>query len=368
MRTIGQLLIGLGILCVSLLQVVSADTIGELARIGGVRSNRVIGYGLVVGLPGTGDQTTEIPYTTQTITNMLRHMGVILPPGQFMQPNNVAAVMVTGNIPQDAQPGQKFTVTVSAMGNATSLQGGILLMTQLHGANGRVYAQAQGPLLVSGISAQGVTASTRINNPDVGQIENGGVVEVPPVPMSSGNSGVTLLLRKPNYITAARMVEAINAVFPAAATAMGPGVVQVRAPFGSNSRVGFLAALEQIPVHAPKPVPTVVINAQDGTVVMSANVRVSPCAVATGSLSVSVENTPEVSQPNLFGRGVTVVVSKSKAKIKTHKAHLVLMSHTASLEDIVRTLNTIGATPQQLISILRAMKVDGALHARIKVI
>jgi flagellar P-ring protein precursor FlgI len=157
-------------------QTVEGATIESLSRIGGNRSNRVIGYGLVVGLPGTGDQTTEIPYTTQTITNMLRHMGINVPAGQFMQPNNVAAVMVTGNIPPEAQPGQKFNVSVSAMGNASSLRGGILLMTQLHGANGQVFAQAQGSLLVSGSSAQGATASLTINNPDVGRVEHGGVV------------------------------------------------------------------------------------------------------------------------------------------------------------------------------------------------
>ena len=349
-------------------QTVEGATIQSLSRIGGNRSNRVIGYGLVVGLPGTGDQTTEIPYTTQTITNMLRHMGINLPAGQFMQPNNVSAVMVTGNIPPEAQPGQKFNVTVSAMGNASSLRGGILLMTELHGASGQVYAQAQGSLLVTGASAQGATASLTINNPDVGRVENGGVVEVPMPTANTTASAVTLMLRRPDFVTAARMVEAINLVFPGSAIAQGSGVVQVRAPSDPNARVGFLAALEQIPVHPPKPVPTVVINAQDGTVIMGANIRISPCAVATGSLSVSVQNNPQVSQPNMFGRGVTVAVTNTKVKIKSHKAHLVLLDKSASLEGVVRTLNTVGATPAQLVSILEAMKADGALHARLKVI
>ncbi|OCX72164.1 hypothetical protein A6M23_10230 [Acidithiobacillus thiooxidans] len=345
-----------------------AATVQSLSRISGNRSNRVIGYGLVVGLPGTGDQTTEIPYTTQTITNMLRHMGVNLPAGQFMQPNNVAAVMVTGTIPPEGQPGQKFNVTVSAMGNASSLRGGILLMTQLHGANGQVYAQAQGPLLVTGASAQGATASVTINNPDVGRVASGGTVELA-MPASKMNTNVvTLLLHHPNFVTAARMVEAINQVFPGSAAAQGSGVIQVRAPYDTNTRVGFLAALEQIPVHPPKPEPTVVINAQDGTVVMGADIQVSPCAVATGSLSVSVRNIPQVSQPNMFGRGVTVAVTNTKVKIKSHKAHLVMLDKTASLEDVVRTLNIVGATPAQLASILEAMKADGALHARLKVI
>ena len=349
-------------------QTVEGATIQSLSRIGGNRSNRVVGYGLVVGLPGTGDQTTEIPYTIQTITNMLRHMGINLPAGQFMQPNNVSAVMVTGSIPPEAQPGQKFNVTVSAMGNASSLGGGILLMTQLHGANGRVYAQAQGSLLVTGSSAQGATASLTVNNPDVGRVEDGGVVEVP-MPSSTGTANaVTLMLRHPDFVTAARMVEAINLVFPGGAIAQGSGVVQVRAPSDPNARVGFLAALEQIPVHPPKPVPTVVINAQDGTVIMGGNIRVSPCAVAVGSLSISVQNNPQVSQPNMFGRGVTVVATNTKVKIQSHKAHLFLMSKKVSLEDVVRTLNTVGATPAQLASILEAMKSAGALHARIKVL
>ena len=352
----------------SVVQTVDGATIQSLSRIGGNRSNRVIGYGLVVGLPGTGDQTTEIPYTTQTITNMLRHMGINLPAGQFMQPNNVSAVMVTGSIPPEAQPGQKFNVTVSAMGNASSLRGGILLMTQLHGANGQVFAQAQGSLLVTGSSAQGGTASLTVNNPDVGRVEHGGVVEVSMPPSLTAANAVTLMLRHPDFVTAARMVESINLVFPGSATAQGSGVIQVRAPSDPNARVGFLAALEQIPVHAPKPVPTVVINAQDGTVIMGGDIRVSPCAVAVGSLSVSVQNNPKVSQPNMFGQGVTVVATNSKVKIQSHKAHLFLMRKAVSLENVVRTLNTVGATPTQLTSILEAMKSAGALHARIKVI
>lgn len=356
------------IILFGLIQTSEASTIQSLSRISGNRSNRVIGYGLVVGLPGTGDQTTEIPYTTQTITNMLRHMGINLPAGQFMQPNNVAAVMVTGNIPPESQPGQKFNVTVSAMGNASSLRGGILLMTQLHGANGQVFAQAQGSLLVTGSSAQGGTASLTVNNPDVGRVENGGVVEIPMPPSIIPQNTITLMLRHPDFVTAARMVEAINQVFPDAAKADGSGVIQVNAPSNPNARVGFISALEQVPVNAPKPVPTVVINAQDGTVIMGGNIQVSPCSISVGNLSVSVKNNPKVSQPNMFGNGVTVVATNSKVKVQSHKAHLFMMNRSASLENIVRTLNTVGATPSQLASILEAMKSAGALHARIKVI
>ncbi|OCB02127.1 hypothetical protein BBC27_14580 [Acidithiobacillus ferrivorans] len=344
-----------------------ASTVGQLSRIGGDRTNRVIGYGLVVGLPGTGDQATEVPYTTQTITNMLRHMGINLPVNTFMQPNNDSAVMITGTIPADARPGQKFTLTVSAVGNASSLRGGILLMTQLHGANGQVYAQGQGPVLVTGASALGGGTSLVVNNPDVGRIVNGGIVEVP-LPPSAPQAGITLLLRKPGYVTAARMVEAVNQIFPGSAQAQGPGVVEVRAPIGMNARVGFISALQQIPVSAPAPRPTIVINAQDGTVVMGSNIRITSCAVATGSLSVSIQTTPMVSQPNMFGRGVTVATSNTKVGIKTHKAHLFLLRKSASLEDVVRALNTVGATPAELASILQAMKSAGALHARIKVI
>lgn len=345
-----------------------ASTVGQLSRIGGDRTNRVIGYGLVVGLPGTGDQATEVPYTTQTITNMLRHMGINLPANTFMQPNNDSAVMITGSIPADARPGQKFTLTVSAVGNASSLRGGILLMTQLHGANGQVYAQGQGPVLVTGAAATGGGTSLVINNPDVGRIVNGGIVEVP-LPPSSPQAGIiTLLLRRPGYVMAARMVEAVNQIFPGSAQAQGPGVVEVHAPIDMNARVGFISALQQIPVSAPAPRPTIVINAQDGTVVMGSNIRITSCAVATGSLSVSIQTTPMVSQPNMFGRGVTVATSNTKVGIKTHKAHLFLLRKSASLEDVVRALNTVGATPAELASILQAMKSAGALHARIKVI
>ncbi|MBU2849166.1 flagellar basal body P-ring protein FlgI [Acidithiobacillus ferriphilus] len=345
-----------------------ASTVGQLSRIGGDRTNRVIGYGLVVGLPGTGDQATEVPYTTQTITNMLRHMGINLPANTFMQPNNDSAVMITGSIPADARPGQKFTLTVSAVGNASSLRGGILLMTQLHGANGQVYAQGQGPVLVTGAAATGGGTSLVVNNPDVGRIVNGGIVEVP-LPPSSPQAGIiTLLLRRPGYVMAARMVEAVNQIFPGSAQAQGPGVVEVHAPIDMNARVGFISALQQIPVSAPAPRPTIVINAQDGTVVMGSNIRITSCAVATGSLSVSIQTTPMVSQPNMFGRGVTVATSNTKVGIKTHKAHLFLLRKSASLEDVVRALNTVGATPAELASILQAMKSAGALHARIKVI
>lgn len=352
------------LLCAS---VVQAQTLGELVRIAGDRSNHVIGYGLVVGLPGTGDQTTEIPYTTQTITNMLLHMGINLPPGSFMQPNNDAAVMVTGSLPADARPGQRFNVTVSAMGNTTSLRGGVLLLTQLHGSNGEVYAQAQGSVLVSGASAVGGGTQQIVNNPTVGQIPSGAVAEIA-APNSVTDGTVTLLLRHPSYVLAARSVDAINAVFPGAASARGPGVIVVHAPSEVNAQVGFISALQQMPVHAPKPYPTVVINAQDGTVVMGQDVKISPCAVATGSLSVSVTTTPEVSQPNPFGRGQTVVTTQTKAGIKSHKAHLMLMTPMATLEDVVRTLNMVGATPAQLAAILQAMKAAGSLHAHIKVI
>lgn len=353
---------------ISSIPTVMASTVGQLSRIGGDRTNRVIGYGLVVGLPGTGDQATEVPYTTQTITNMLRHMGINLPANTFMQPNNDSAVMVTGSIPADARPGQKFTLTVSAVGNASSLRGGILLMTQLHGANGQVYAQGQGPVLVTGAAATGGGTSLVVNNPDVGRIVNGGIVEVP-LPPSSPQAGIiTLLLRRPGYVMAARMVEAVNQIFPGSAQAQGPGVVEVHAPIDMNARVGFISALQQIPVSAPAPRPTIVINAQDGTVVMGSNIRITSCAVATGSLSVSIQTTPMVSQPNMFGRGVTVATSNTKVGIKTHKAHLFLLRKSASLEDVVRALNTVGATPAELASILQAMKSAGALHARIKVI
>ncbi|MCE5388637.1 MAG: flagellar basal body P-ring protein FlgI [Acidithiobacillus sp.] len=348
-------------------QISCASTIGSLTRISGNRPNRVIGYGLVVGLPGTGDQTTEIPYTTQTITNMLLHMGINLPANTFMQPNNDSAVMVTGSIPPDAKPGQRFPVTVSAMGNATSLRGGILLMTQLHGANGMVYAQAQGPLVVTGVSAMGGGSSVTQNNPDVGRILQGGIVEVP-LPTSTPKSTLTLLLRRPDYTTASRIVEAINQVFPNAAQAEGPGVITVKSPESANAQVGFISAIQQIPVREEKPYPTIVINAQDGTVVMGSNISIHNCAVAAGTISVQVKTTPEVSQPNMFGSGVTVATANTKVGIKTHKAHLFMMGKAASLEDVVRALNTVGATPQELVSILEAMKSAGALNARIKVI
>jgi flagellar P-ring protein precursor FlgI len=345
-----------------------ADRLKELVQVEGARDNQLIGYGLVGGLAGTGDQTTQVPYTVQAIQNMMRQMGLTLPPQAFLQPTAVAAAMVTADLPAFLQVGQKIDVTVSAMGNAKSLRGGVLLMTELRGSDGQVYAIAQGSLLVSGFEASGQAASTTVNIPTVAQIPSGAIIERTAKSTFSADGTIMLDLDQRSFGNAARIAAAINAKMGQVAEARGPGQVAVRAPPGASAQVGFVADMLETEVAAEMPAAEVVIDAQSGTVVLGQDVRIGPAAVAYGSLAVTVNETPEVSQPGPFSNGRTRVVPRTQVKAQEKTAKVVELTNAPRVSDIVRNLNAIGATSSDLIAILQALKQSGSLHARIKVI
>jgi flagellar P-ring protein precursor FlgI len=345
-----------------------ADRLKELVQVEGTRDNQLIGYGLVGGLAGTGDQTTQVPYTVQAIQNMMRQMGLTLSPQAFLQPTAVAAAMVTADLPGFVEIGQKIDVTVSAMGNAKSLRGGVLLMTELRGADGQVYAIAQGSLLVSGFEASGQAASTTVNIPTVAQIPSGAIIERTVRSTFTEDGAILLDLDQRSFGNAARITSAINARMGPIAEARGPGQIAVRAPPVAGARVRFIADLLDLDVTTETPVAEVVIDAQSGTVVLGQDVRIGPAAVAYGSLAVTVNETPEVSQPEPFSRGTTRVVPHTEVKAAEKTAKIVELTNAPRVSDIVRNLNAIGATSSDLIAILQALKQSGSLHARIKVI
>jgi flagellar P-ring protein precursor FlgI len=356
--------------CVPALDSAHAERIRELASIRGVRPNQLIGYGLVVGLDGTGDQTTQTPFTVQSMLNMLGQLGVNLPPGTSLQLKNVAAVMVTATLPPFAKPGQTIDVTVSSIGNAKSLRGGTLLMTPLKGADGEIYAIAQGNVLVGGIGASASGSSVQVNHLSVGRIVGGATVERS-VPANLGSGEwIYLELNATDFTTARRVVEAINNRFEeGSASAIDGRVIQVRAPAGNDERVRFLAEIENIDV-APAPVTAkVIVNSRTGSVVMNQAVTLDAVAVAHGNLTVIVSTEPVVSQPAPFSpRGQTVQTERSQVEIRTQKGSLMMLQQSASLGEVVKALNAIGATPQDLLAILQAMKAAGALRAELEII
>jgi flagellar P-ring protein FlgI len=345
-----------------------AERIKDLASIQGVRTNQLLGYGLVVGLDGSGDQTTQTPFTVQSIINMLTQLGVNLPPGTSLQLKNVAAVMVTAALPAFSQPGQQIDVTVSSLGNAKSLSGGTLLMTPLKGGDNQVYAIAQGNLLVGGVGASANGSKVQVNHLSVGRIAGGATVErVVEAPIGAGDH-LNVELNVTDFSTVRRVVDAINrGLGEGTASAVDGRVVQVRAPVAQNERVTFLASLENIEVH-PAPTPAkVIINARTGSIVMNQAVTVDVCAIAHGNLSVVITTEPVISQPNAFAAGNTVQAKKSSIEIKQDGGHLTMVQG-ASLSEVVKALNAIGATPLDLQTILQSMKSAGALRAELEVI
>ena len=357
----------------SLLLIVSvegyAERIKDLASIRGVRENQLIGYGLVAGLDGSGDQTTQTPFTVQSVISMLQQMGVTLPAGTSLQLKNIAAVMVTASLPAFAQPGQTLDITVSSMGNAKSLRGGTLLMTPLKGADGMVYAIAQGNILVGGAGAAAAGSKAQINHLSVGRVPKGATVERV-VPTSLGLDGtIQLELNRADFSTTARVVNALNQRFGSGvATALDARVVKVLAPMESNDRVAFIGELESVDVN-PAPMPAkVILNARTGSIVMNQSVTLENCAVAHGNLQVIINTQNTASQPNAFSGGQTVVTQNADIEIKKEPGLVSLLKKSVSLAEVVKALNSIGATPQDLLAILRAMKASGALRADLEII
>lgn len=349
----------------------AAERVKDIARVNGVRSNPLIGYGLVVGLNGTGDQTSQAPFTVQSLKTMLNELGVTIPPGVNPQLKNVAAVAIHAELPPFAKPGQTIDITVSSLGNAGSLRGGSLLMTPLKGADGEVYAIAQGNLVVGGFGAQGGDGSRiSVNVPSAGRIPNGAIVErAVPDGLSSNGEELVLDLHRADFTTVQRLVDAINRAHgPETARAVDGGSVAVRAPFDVAARVGFMAQIENLELVQGDAPAKVVVNARTGTIVIGAGVRVMPAAVAHGSLTVSISERVEVSQPNALAGGETVAVPASNVQVEQKESRMVLMQGGTSLEEIVRAVNEVGAAPGDLIAILEALKQAGALRAELEII
>ena len=344
--------------------------IKEVAAVQGVRSNQLIGYGLVVGLDGTGDQTTQTPFTTQSLNSMLQQLGVTVPPGANIQLKNVAAVLVTAQLPPFALPGQPIDVNVSSAGNAKSLRGGTLIATPLKGADGQVYALAQGNLFVGGAGAAAAGSKVQINHLSAGRIPEGATVERSvATPLLDGDT-LQLGLTANDYATARAVAAAINTAKGAGTAAAVDGrTVRVRVPPGAGGeRVAFLADIENLPLALERPAARVVLNARTGSVVMNESVTLGECAVAHGSLSVTISSTPIVSQPNAFGQGRTVEAEKAEITISQQEGGLVSLPAGVRLTDVVKALNALGATPMDLLAILQAMKSAGALRAELEVI
>ena len=346
-----------------------ATRIKEVAAVQGVRANQLVGYGLVIGLDGTGDQTTQTPFTTQGLQSMLQQLGVTLPAGTQMQLKNVAAVIVTASLPAFAQPGQTIDVDVSSVANSKSLRGGTLVATPLKGADGQVYAIAQGNMIVGGAGAAAGGSKVTINHLNAGRIPEGASVErAVPTPLSQGDT-LELDLNSADYATARAVANAINAnKGTGTARALDGRVVKVKVPMDADARVGFLADLENLDINLSAPAAKIVMNARTGSIVMNQSVTLAPCAVAHGSLSVTINSNPQVSQPAPNSNGQTVVTDKTDIAISAQPGSLINMPAGTKLADVVKALNALGATPQDLLAILQAMKSSGALTADIEVI
>lgn len=349
-----------------------AARIKEVAAIEGVRSNQLTGFGLVVGLDGTGDQTTQMPYTSQGLSNYLQQLGITLPAATAasLQLKNVAAVLVTTQLPAFARPGQTLDVNVSSLGNSKSLKGGMLISTPLRGVDGEIYALAQGNLIVAGAGAAAGGSKVQINHLSAGRIPAGAQVERSvPTPLAEGDT-FRLGLEASDFQTARRVAQAINKRFgDGSAQALDGRTVQVRAPTEPNARITFIAEMEELALESSVPAAKVVINSRTGSIVLNQAVTLGPCAIAHGNLSVSISSTPVISQPAALSTGgQTVVTEKVNIQIKQEPGILIQLPGAAQLADVVRALNALGATPQDLLAILQAIKAAGALNAELEVI
>jgi flagellar P-ring protein precursor FlgI len=349
---------------------VFAERVKDLAGVAGVRNNQLVGYGLVVGLDGTGDQTSQAPFTVQSIINMLAKFGITTPAGVKPQLKNVAAVTVTANLPAFSKTGQTIDVTVASIGNSTSLRGGALLMTPLRGADGEVYAMAQGSVMVAGFGVSGRDGSrVSVNVPSGGRVPNGATVEREVHSNFGAEPFVVLNLNNPDFTTAARLTTGINSLLGAGtAQALDAVSVRVAAPAAEASRISFISVLEELEIEPSDAPARVIVNSRTGTVVIGTHVRVMPAAVAHGSLSVTIREREEVSQPNAFAQGTTVTSPRSDISVEQPPARMFMFSAGVDLNEIVRAVNQVGAAPGDLVAILEALKEAGALRAELVVI
>ena len=359
------------IILIALTNLAYAERIKDLTSVAGVRTNQLLGYGLVVGLDGTGDQTSQTPFTVQSLKSFLNRYNITIPPDVNPQLKNVAAVSIHAELPAFAKPGQTIDVTVSSLGNSKSLRGGSLLMSPLKGIDGKVYAIAQGNLVVGGLGVQGSDGSSiTINVPSAGRIPNGAMVERIIPSNFALQDHMYLNLHTPDFTTAKRMQDRINKIMGGdVASALDPVTVRVRAPFEASNRVGFLAEIENIRMLPGAAAARVIVNSRTGTVVIGANVRVSPAAVSHGSLVVTISENTEVSQPNqLAAVGNTEVVTDSEIDVQQNSDRMFLFNPGITLTEIVNAVNEVGAAPGDLVAILEALKQAGALKAELIVI
>ncbi|MCL1073953.1 flagellar basal body P-ring protein FlgI [Shewanella dokdonensis] len=362
MKNVWWLLLGL-LLC----QPVQAERIKDIADIQGVRENQLIGYGLVVGLPGTGEKTR---YTEQTFKTMLKNFGINLPESVRPKIKNSAVVAVHADMPAFIKPGQMIDVTVSSLGEAKSLRGGSLLQTFLRGVDGNVYAIAQGSLVVSGFSADGMDGSKVVNNtPTVGRIPNGAIIEREVASPFAAGDYLTFNLRSADFDTAKRTADAINNLLgPGIAKPLDAASIQVSAPRDPSQRVSFLATLENIQVEPADESAKVIVNSRTGTIVVGKDVRLLPAAITHGGLTVTIAENAQVSQPNALAGGNTAVTPNSTIDVSQENRRMFLFNPGTTLDELVRAVNMVGAAPSDVLAILEALKVAGALHGELIVI
>jgi len=354
------------VLASALTGMAGGSRVKDIAMVAGARNNQLVGYGLVVGLAGDGDKNPA--YTIQTMANLLQRYGVSVP-AATLSSKNVAVVLVTADIPAFKKPGSKLDVTVSSIGDAKTLQGGVLVQTPLLGADGKVYAVAQGPMSIGGISGGtegGGGATVQKNHPTVGQIVDGALVEreIPADIISEGL--VELLLREPDFTSASRLAAAVNERFPNTAKAVDSNSVRVQMPEDlAGTAVDFVAQLESLEVDADVPA-RVIINERTGTIVATSRIRISSCAVSQGNVTISIASTLNVSQPNpLSERGSTEVTPSTDTQINEEKGSLVVLPELPTIEKVAAALNALGVTPRDMMSMFQAMKQAGALQAEL---
>ncbi len=365
-----RILVAIVVLLAQPVDAFAKQRIKDLASISGVRSNQLVGYGLVVGLDGSGDQTSQTPFTVQTFKNMLREFGIQIPANVTPQLKNVAAVSVHGELPPFAKPGQRIDVTVSSIGNAKSLRGGTLLVTPLKGLDGRIFAVAQGNLVVGGFGAAGQDGSSiTVNVPSVGRIPGGANVERA-APDGFNDAGqIVFNLHRADFTTARRVADQINTVFgPQVAEAIDGGSIRVRSPQTRSQRIAFVSELENIEVDPDDSSAKVIINSRTGTIVIGQHVQVTPAAITHGGLTVTIAENPQVSQPAPFSEGETVVTPQSEVEITEEDSRMFYFAPGVALQDIVTAVNEVGAAPGDLMAILEALREAGALRAELVVI
>ncbi|MDX8410076.1 MAG: flagellar basal body P-ring protein FlgI [Mariprofundales bacterium] len=349
-------------------QLAQAERIKDLSTVEGVRSNALIGYGIVVGLNGTGDTSNSSPFTVNSIAAMLERFGInIRTQISTMKPKNVAAVMVTAELPPFSRPGQTIDITVSSMGDSKSLRGGTLLIAPLKAGDGRVYAVAQGDISIGGFAVAGQSSSTTKGHPTAGRIPNGAKVELAaPTGLRGGQEKVTLSLRNPDFTTVSRMKAVIDRYFgEGMAHTVDAGTIEVWNPKGDA--VALISELEQLEVQTDHHA-VVVVDERTGTIVMGEDVTIDKVAVAHGNISVTVTEDTKVSQPNAFAAGQTQAVNQTGVQVTEEKARLVVLPRQVTLSSLVKALNSVGAAPSDLIAVLQAIKAAGALHAELRVL